>query len=125
MLISSSAVAGPWLGLKGSRSAGPSSAFGFANSSAMVFLSFAVGQSLVIWACYQECQRQAATLSFMWSSHLLEREKKTDGYQQCGYSVVKQQIPKFMRNGEISRLSPPGLSLVMLLASLGDLRLLW
>ena len=45
MLISSSAVARPWLGLAGSRSAGPSSAFGFANSSAMVFLSFAVGQS--------------------------------------------------------------------------------
>ena len=45
MLISSSAVAGPWQGLTGSRSAGPSSAFGFANSSAMVFLSFAVGQS--------------------------------------------------------------------------------
>ena len=38
MPISSSAVAGPWLLLTGSRSAGPSSAFGFANSCAMVFL---------------------------------------------------------------------------------------
>ena len=66
-----------------------------------------------------------ARLSFMWSSHSLETEEKTDGYQRCGYSVVKQQIPKFMGNGEISRLSPPGLSLVMLLAGLRDLRLLW
>ena len=42
----------------------------------------------------------------MWSLHSLETQEKTDGYQQCGYSVVKQQIPKFMRNGEISMLSP-------------------
>ena len=50
---------------------------------------------------------------------------KTDSYHQCAYSVVKQQIPKFMGNGEISMLSPPRLSLVMLLAGLGDLPLLW
>ena len=61
----------------------------------------------------------------MWSSHSLETEDKTDSYQQCGYSVVKQQISKFMGNSEISRLSPPGLSLVMLVTGLGDLRLLW
>ena len=35
--------------------------------------------------------------------HIPWREAKTDGHQQCGYSVVKQQIPKFMGNGEISR----------------------
>ena len=38
----------------------------------------------------------------MWSSHSLETGR-TDSHQQCGYSVVKQQIPKFMGNGEISR----------------------
>lgn len=35
--------------------------------------------------------------------HIPWRQAKTDGHQQCGYSVVKQQIPKFMGNGEITR----------------------
>ena len=39
----------------------------------------------------------------MWSSHSLETEEETDGYERCGYSVEKRQIPKFMGNGEISR----------------------
>ena len=50
-LISSSLVVGRWLVPAASRSAGSSSAFLLANSSAMVFLSFAVRRSSVIWAC--------------------------------------------------------------------------
>ena len=72
-----------------STSAGPSSAFRLANSSSMVFLSFAVRRSWVFWACCWECRRQAARLSFA-----KDRGKNTDGYQRCGYSVLKQQIPK-------------------------------
>ena len=50
-LISSSLVVSRWLVPAASRSAGSSSAFPLANSSAMVFLSFAVRRSSVIRAC--------------------------------------------------------------------------
>ena len=36
-----------------------------------------------------------------------DRGKSTQGCQQCGCGVLKQQIPKFMGNGGISTL-PPG-----------------
>lgn len=54
-----------------------SSALRLAKSSAGGILSFAVGRSQVAWACSRECQRQAARLSFMRSSHSLKIDQQT------------------------------------------------
>ena len=80
------AVADRWLSPAALTSAGPSSAFRLANSSAMVFCSFAVFDAVVTFSG--------------------GRGKNTDGCQHCGCSVLKQQIPKFMGNDEISTLLP-------------------
>ena len=94
--------------LSTSTSAGPSSAFRLANSSA-------IGLSLV-------CRASVVGLLGLLSGVLKvgckavfhavvafakERGKNTDGYQQCGYSVLKQRIPKLYRERWNLHAAPP------------------
>ena len=99
-LISGSSLAGWWLGPATSASAGPSSAFRLANSSAIFFLSLAVRRSYVFWACSLECRRQAARLSFMRSSHSLKTEERTQTVIS-GVAIVFQsnRFQKFRGGG--------------------------